>query len=130
MLLVRPADPVGMSADDPEALARGYYRALDEGDYDALTAVLTPEFRQVREDRVLDGRDAFVGFMRDDRPATDTTHAVEAVYTSSADDPDEIAVRGRLHGADGSVWFGFVDVFGVADGRLDSLVTYSNSNLD
>lgn len=111
---------------DAERLARGYFRALDAGDYDALAARLTPSFRQVRGDRTLDGRERFVRFMRDERPETDTTHAVEAVYAGG----DEVAVRGRLLRGDGSVWFGFVDVFRLDGDRFAELVTYTNSRVE
>ena len=66
--------------------------------------------------------------MRDERPDTETSHEVEAVY--STETGDSVAVRGRLFRADGSVWFGFVDVFSVADDRLARLTTYVNSRVE
>jgi len=110
---------------DPEALAREYYRAIDAGDYDALAAVLHPEFVQERGDRTLEGREAFVRFMREERPVTDTTHDVDAVYKG----PGGVAVRGRLLRDDGSTWFGFCDVFDVdvGTGRLTGLRTFTRS---
>lgn len=113
---------------DPDALVRGYYRAIDAGDYASLADLLTPGFVQVRGDRTLEGREAFVRFMREGRPATDTRHEVETVYATD-DGPADVAVRGRLRRADGTVGFGFVDVFTVADGRLDRLVTYTNTRV-
>ncbi len=115
-----------MPEADPEALVRGHYRDLDAGDYDGLAGRLTPGFRHVRGDRTLEGREAFVRFMRDERPQTDTAHAIDAVYAGDG----EVAARGRLLRADGSVWFGFVDVFSLEDGRLAELVTYSNARLE
>lgn len=117
---------------DAGSPVRWYYRAIDDGDYEALASLLTPGFRQVRGDRTLDGRDAFVRFMRDDRPETDTTHEIDAVYPREPQEetPDEVAVRGRLRRGDGSVWFGFVDVFELDDGRLDRLITYSNQRVE
>lgn len=112
----------------PTSLVREFYAAIDAGEYEALAALLAPGFRHVRGDRTIDGREAFVGFMRDGRPETATTHEVAAVYP--ADGGDAVAVRGRLRRADGSVWFGFVDVFTVADGRLSRLVTYSNERVE
>ncbi|OYR50546.1 DUF4440 domain-containing protein [Halorubrum sp. Ea8] len=106
---------------DPEGLARAYYDALDAGDYERLRALLAPDFAQRRPDRTFEGRDRFVAFMRDERPMTDTTHAVDAVYPSGPG----VAVRGRLLDADGDEVFAFVDVFDVADGRLASLETYA-----
>ena len=105
---------------DPEGLARAYYDALDAGDYERLRGLLDPDFVQRRPDRAFEGRDRFVAFMRDERPMTDTTHAVDAVYPKGPG----VAVRGRLLDADGDELFAFVDVFDVADGRLAALETY------
>lgn len=104
-----------------EETAREYYRAIDAGDYDALREVLTEDFRQEREDLTLESREDFVTFMREDRPAKDTSHEVAAVFEREG----AVAVEGRLRRADGSEWFGFVDVFAVADGRLAELTTYT-----
>ncbi|GAB7009013.1 nuclear transport factor 2 family protein [Halorubrum trueperi] len=107
---------------EPSAIARAYYAALDAGDYDRLADLLDPEFVQRRPDRTFEGRDRFVAFMRDERPMTDTTHAVDAVYPEGPG----VAVRGRLLDADGEELFAFVDVFDVADGRLAALETYAS----
>jgi ketosteroid isomerase-like protein len=106
--------------DGPE-LARRYYRALDAGEYDALRDLLAPGFTHVRPDRTIEGREAFVAFMRDERPETDTSHEVETVFEGAPG----VAVRGRVLRADGSAWFAFVDAFAVADGALASLTTYT-----
>jgi len=106
-----------------EEAAREYYRAIDEGDYEALRAVLAEGFRQERGDRTLDGREEFVRFVRHDRPQTDTTHVVDAVYERAGG----VAVEGRLLRADGSEWFAFVDAFDVEDERLTDLRTYTRS---
>ncbi|MFC5278957.1 nuclear transport factor 2 family protein [Halorubrum rubrum] len=111
---------------------RGYYEAIDAGDYDRLAAFLDPEFVHDRPDRTLAGRDRFVAFMRDERPMTDTEHVVDAIYESdlSSGDGSEpagstgVAVQGRLLDADGDELFAFVDVFDVEDGRLTALRTY------
>ena len=105
---------------DPEGLARAYYDALDAGDYERLRGLLDPDFVQRRPDRTFEGRDRFVAFMRDERPMTDTTHAVDAVYPKGPG----VAVRGRLLDTDGDELFAFVDVFDVSDGRLAGLETY------
>ncbi len=104
----------------PEQLAREYYRAIDEDDYDDLAAVLAADFVQERGDMTLDGREAFVSFMRDERPEKDTEHVVETVYSG----PTGVAVRGRLLRASGEEWFEFVDVFDVGE-TLERLVTYT-----
>jgi ketosteroid isomerase-like protein len=103
-------------------LAREYYRAIDEGDYDALTGLLAPEFVHERPDRTLEGRETFVRFMREERPETGTTHELDAIYR---DDGDR-AVEGRLLRADGDLWFRFVDVFTVRDDALVALRTYTH----
>ncbi len=90
--------------------ARAYYRAIDGGAYDRLADLLAPEFVHRRPDRTLDGRERFVRFMREERPMTDTEHAVDAVYR----DAGEVAVRGRLL-RDGDALFEYVDVFSFAD---------------
>jgi ketosteroid isomerase-like protein len=105
----------------PVGLARAYYEAIDAAAYDRLRGLLAEGFVQHRPDRTLEGADRFVRFMREERPETDTTHAVEEVYTSE----NGVAVRGRLLRADGSEWFGFVDTFRVEDGRLAALSTYT-----
>jgi len=116
-------DGTGGSTGESGALAREYYRAIDDGAYDALASVLHPEFVQERSDRTLAGREAFVRFMREDRPETDTVHEVDAVYEG----PGGVAVRGRLLRNDGSEWFGFCDVFDVDGGRLTRLRTFTRS---
>ncbi|MFB6302997.1 MAG: nuclear transport factor 2 family protein [Haloferacaceae archaeon] len=131
---------------DPLDPVRAYYGALDAGNYDRLTDLLAPEFVQHRPDRTFEGREAFVRFMREDRPRTDTEHVVDALYRRVAGDgaagdgpggeggpspngdPDadaaEVVARGRVL-ADGAELFGFADAFVVADGRLRSLRTYT-----
>ena len=105
---------------DRDSRVRAYYRRLDNGEYAELEALLHPEFVQRRADRTFEGRERFVAFMRDERPNTDTTHAVDGVYPSGPG----VAVRGRLLDADGRELFAFVDVFEVDAGRLSALETY------
>ena len=112
-------DPPSGDAD-PAAIARAYYEAIDAGEYDRLASLLTPDFVQRRADRTFEGRERFVAFMRDERPNTDTTHAVDGVYSSGPG----VAVRGRLLDAEGGELFAFVDVFDVEAGRLSALETY------
>ena len=100
--------------------ARAYYRAIDDGAYDRLATLLVPEFVHERPDRTLDGRERFVRFMREERPITDTEHAVDAVYR----DEGEVAVRGRLL-RDGDALFGFVDVFSFEAGTVAEIRTYT-----
>lgn len=108
-----------------ESLARTYYRSIDEGEYETLASILAPSFVHERPDRTLAGPEQFVRFMREDRPRTDTTHAVDGVYA----DDSEVAVRGRLLGDtetdDRDRLFGFVDVFAFEDGAISRLRTYT-----
>lgn len=106
---------------DARDLARAYYRAIDDGDYDALADILAPGFVHERPDRTIEGRETFARFMREDRPMTDTTHEVDAIYTG----PGGVAVQGRLLRADGTESFAFVDAFAVDDGALARLRTYT-----
>jgi ketosteroid isomerase-like protein len=108
---------------DSAERVRAYYRALDGGAYDRLTDLLAPDFVQERPDRTLAGRDRFVSFMREERPQSDTRHAVDAVFEQH--DGDGIAVRGRLLTAEGAELAAFVDVFDVGDGQIRRLDTYT-----
>ena len=132
-----------MDPTAPTATARAYYEALDAGDYDRLAGLLAPGFRQRRPDRTLAGRDAFLSFVRDERPRTDAIHHVHAVYRLDGDAPEagldasddararteaatEVAVRGRLRTEDGALDVAFLDVFAVdGRGRLAALRTYT-----
>lgn len=104
--------------------ATAYYRAIDDRRYDDLRDLLTPAFVHDRPDRTLDGRDSFVGFMRDERPRTRTSHAIDGVYTDEED--REIAVRGQLLDGDGECLFGFVDIHTVEDGAIVRIETYTD----
>ncbi len=101
---------------------KSYYRTIDEGRYDDLSNLLTPAFVHKRPDRTLDGRETFIGFMRDERPLTETTHEIDAVYS----DENEVAVRGRLLDADDGRLFGFVDIHTVEDGSITHIHTYTD----
>lgn len=128
-------------SDPPSApvdRARAYYRALDEGDYDLLAALLAADFVHDRPDRSIEGRERFVRFMREERPQTDTTHPIDAVFEADGGEPNEarrassgrgpdgaVAVRGRLLDADGDPIVGFVDVFEFTAGRIARVETYT-----
>jgi len=109
---------------DPEATVCAYYAALDESAYDDFDDLLVPGFVQRRPDLTFEGREAFVAFVRDDRPVTDTAHALDTVFVAEGE--DEVAVRGRLLDADGEALFSFVDVHQLAgDGRIERLETFT-----
>lgn len=111
----------------PTALARSYYDALDEQEYDRLADLLAPAFVQHRPDTTLDGRDRFVQFMREERPDDETDHVIETVTT---DEEGTVAVEGQLYAADGRQIVAFVDVFVIEDGRIRELRTYTNGALE
>jgi ketosteroid isomerase-like protein len=102
--------------------ARAYYEAIDADDYDRFADLLASGVVHERPGRTIEGRDALVGFTRDDRPQKDTSHEVAAVYVEERGGTDggggtdgsggtEVAVRGRLRDADGNPMFEFVDAF-------------------
>ncbi|MDS0299911.1 nuclear transport factor 2 family protein [Halogeometricum sp. S1BR25-6] len=128
-------DEANEARTDGEAVVRGYYEAVDAGEYDKLAALLVPEFVHDRPDRTLSDRETFVSFMREDRPEKDTRHDVTAVYRAVGGDGDRDedgdvpaegwVARGRLVGADGRVRFEFADAFSLsADGvtRIETFV--------
>lgn len=108
---------------DRQAVARAYYRALDDHDYETLADLLAPEFVHHRPDRTIEGRDRFVTFMREERPMTATSHPLEAVYAS--DDETGAAARGRLLDADGDPIVSFVDVFSFEGESIETIHTYT-----
>jgi ketosteroid isomerase-like protein len=106
---------------DGPALARAYYRTIDDGAYDELADLLAPTFVQERPDRTFSGRERFVRFMREERPDTETTHEVRSLYRSE----DGVAVEGTLGRHGGSALFDFVDTFRFENGRITLLRTYT-----
>lgn len=127
------------SRTDSTTLAREYYQALDNHDYETLESLLAAEFAHQRPDMTLEGRERFVQFMRSERPNTETSHAIDGVYETSADGMYETSiegayendateqrvVRGRLLDEHDEQIVGFVDVFWVADERIQRLRTYT-----
>lgn len=127
---------------------RAYYRALDAGEYDRLADLLAPDFRQERPDRTFEGREAFVRFVRADRPRTDTRHAIDAVYVGESDEDrngggdgdgrgeggdgdrdrdrgGDVAVEGRLVTEDGELLVTFADAFAFDGDEIARLRTYT-----
>jgi len=107
---------------DAAALARAYYRRIDDGTYDALREVLADSFVHDRPDRTLEGPDQFVQFMREGRPLTNTTHVISI---ACADDSTAVA-EGVLEDGDGGQLFAFVDVFECADDTITEIRTYTD----
>lgn len=122
-----PGDDRDGPARRAETVAREYYRAIDAADYERLASLLAPGFVHDRPDLTLEGRDRFVAFMREERPQTDTTHPIDAVYRpdDDGDSPAEVVVRGRLLGDGGERIVGFVDVHRIDDGTIRRLTTYA-----
>lgn len=106
---------------DTSALVRRYYDALDGHEYDALESLLAREFVQRRPDRTFENRRAFVEFVREERPMTDTTHELVDVIA----DGDQAAVSGRLLDSADELLFEFADLFTTSNGRIDRLETYT-----
>nr|WP_312912522.1 nuclear transport factor 2 family protein [Natronosalvus caseinilyticus] len=98
-----------------------YYDALDRHEYDALESILSPTFVQERPDRRFEGRDAFVRFMREERPSPDTAHVID----DSTGDGNTVVVEGRVleDGGDGDALFAFVDTFTIEKGSIVHLET-------
>lgn len=109
--------------DRQKDLVSAYYESLDTQTYDRLETLLHPEFVHERPDMTLSGRDEFIRFMRDDRPNTDTSHPIDALYP--ADNSAEIAVRGRLLSADDALITGFVDIFSFDAERIERIRTFT-----
>lgn len=108
--------------DERAETARTYYRSIDDGEYDRLGEILASGFVHDRPDRTLSGAAEFVRFMREERPMTDTTHVVDALYAGH--ERDEVAVRGRLLRGEKEL-FGFVDVFAFDGTEIARLRTYT-----
>ena len=125
----------------PVDLVADYYDALDTHDYDALRALLDPAFVQHRPDRRFDSREAFVRFMREERPQSDTTHRVHGHYVPDGESDGEIGTiddqsdgeagttevlaRGELLSAEGDLLVRFVDRFRITEGRITELETFT-----
>jgi len=112
-------------------LVERYYDAIDDEDGEALASVLAAEFRHDRPDRTLEGRERFVEFMLEERPRTDTVHAVDTVFlpqdldSEHEHDEEDVAVHGRLFGDDGEELFAFVDLFTVGEDGIQQLRTFT-----
>jgi ketosteroid isomerase-like protein len=113
----------GKDLDSRQDIARSYYSALDEGDYDLLADLLDASFVHERPDMVLEGRDRFLRFMREERPTPDTSHEIDGVYRGA--DGDGLVVRGRLFAPDGSLIVQFADAFSFEGTRIARIETYS-----
>lgn len=106
---------------DAESTVRAYYDALDGHEYGRLESLLVPGFVQQRPDRRFEGREAFVRFMREERPNADTEHELLEVFG----DGNRVAARGRLLEANGGLLFEFADHFALEDGEIVRLETYT-----
>ncbi|WP_293032085.1 nuclear transport factor 2 family protein [Natronococcus sp.] len=107
---------------DAVALVERYYDALDAHEYDVLEDALHPEFVQQRPDRRFEDREAFVEFMREERPNKRTRHDLEVVLAEG----ENVAARGRVVDEETeSVLFAFADFFELEGGAIVRLETYS-----
>jgi len=106
---------------DSPAIVTEYYRCLDEHEYETLKSVLAADFMQYRPDRTFEDRTAFISFMRDDRPLTNTRHRIETVKQA----PESIAVYGRLLDSNEEEVLSFIDVFEISEeGTITNLRTH------
>lgn len=117
------SDDDAESLPSPQAVARAYYRALDTDDYELLGNLVTAGFVHHRPDMTLEGRKRFVEFMREERPQTDTTHPVDAMYRQTAG--DELVVRGRLLASDDTMIVRFTDVFSFEGKKIAGIRTFT-----
>lgn len=108
---------------DAVSLAKQYYRSIDDDEYGALADILAEGFVHDRPDTRIEGREAFVTFMRDERPDRETTHVVESVYAAEG---GNVAAEGELFDADGEPWFRFVDVFEIGEAGVERVRTYTH----
>lgn len=106
---------------DQSTLVAEYYRCLDDDEYETLRSILHPEFVQQRPDRTFESREAFVEFMRSERPQTDTTHRVDTLLESAG----SLAASGRLFDTEGTELFEFIDVFQFDEERIRGVDTFS-----
>lgn len=120
---------MGTDRETSTRAIRRYYRTIDDAAYRELSSLLNPGFRQYRPDRTIDGREAFVRFMRDERPRTDTIHEIHDIFYRVDDGRHgslAIAARGSLLASDGNRIISFVDVHAFDDaGLIELLWTYT-----
>ena len=105
---------------DPETVARAYYEAIDDGRYEDLRDLLGADFLHDRPDRDIEGPEALVQFMREERPLTETTHEIDGCYRND----ESVAIQGRLE-HDGEILFRFLDNHAIEDRRITHLRTYT-----
>lgn len=109
-----------------EETVRQYYTYLDQHKYEKLKKILTPEFQQKRPDRTFPDRQAFLSFMRDERPEKETRHEIKQVFKGGN---RYRGVRGFVRKPSGERWFEFLDVFFLdEEDRIQKLVTLSPSD--
>ncbi len=107
-----------------QALVTTYYDSLDTHAYDRLETILGPDFVHERPDMTHSGRDAFIQFMREGRPNTDTSHPVDELYPATQS--NELAARGRLLSAEDELITTFVDIFSFDGDQITQLRTFTN----
>jgi ketosteroid isomerase-like protein len=109
---------------DGVALVREYYRLIDAAAYDSFDDVLSETVVHHRPDMTLEGIESFVSFMRGGRPARETEHVIESVYTDT--DGTKVAAEGGLYHDDGELWFRFVDTFEVGPDGIERIRTHTD----
>ncbi|MFH5799659.1 nuclear transport factor 2 family protein [Haladaptatus sp. CMAA 1911] len=104
---------------DSEAVVRAYYDSIDAHDYETFAGLLTPDVVHDRPDRTIEGRDALVSFMRDDRPNKETSHELSRIEENGT----TATAEGRLLDADGEEMFAFEDDFSIEEDRIARIRT-------
>jgi ketosteroid isomerase-like protein len=102
-----------------EVVVRAYYDSIDAHDYETFAGLLTPDVVHERPDRIIEGRDTLVSFMRDDRPNKETSHELSRVEENG----NTTVVEGRLLDADGEQLFAFEDDFAIEEGQITRIRT-------
>lgn len=110
----------------PRETAERYYEVVDEGDYERLVELFSPDARYERPGQdVIEGREALLEFYETGRPLSNGSHRLHELVA----DGDTVAVRGTFEGEQdgGFVSFGFAD-FHVFDdeGRIAVRYTYTD----
>lgn len=112
-----------MSDDWQTERISAYYDSLDTKHYERLSKLLHPEFVHNRPDMTLEGKSEFVTFMQQERPMTETTHPIEAVYESAT---GNVAAQGQLLDTEGKTITSFVDIFSFEGRKIRAIKTYTD----
>ncbi|MFC4439377.1 MULTISPECIES: nuclear transport factor 2 family protein [Natrialbaceae] len=114
-----------MVDDDPEAVVRDYYEAVDDERYDDLVELFTEDVRYERPGQgAITGREELREFYLEGRPLEDGAHEVHDVVV----DGNTVAVRGSFSGRQGgdTVEFEFADFHEFENGAIARRYTFTD----